>query len=796
MTGLIPENHEKQASLPEKEFSRKSFLKGGGALVVGFSLAGAGLLPGKALAADSPFASNGPGDMYQVDAWIKIHADNTASIFTGAWEGGQGSSTALLQIAGEELDMAMSQLKFVDPDTNLTPDTGSSSGSSTIEQRGPETRAAAATARQALLGLASTSLGVPVASLTVKDGVVSGGGKTITYGDLLGDKLFNVRMPTSYKLDPGSPTVHVSGLSSLAPGVKPPAQYTLVGTSPPRLDIPAKVTGTFTYVNNIRVPGMLHGRVVRPRGQGAYGDGTNPAILSIDESSIRHIPNVRVLRKNNFLGVVAPHEYDAVQAAVQLKVKWADPPAISSSGNLWKSMRDFDSSGQAQAAIVGQKGNVNDALASAAKTVSGTYKYHYQDHGVIGPSCVVADVTPNGALIYSGTQYAYGVRSRLVQLLGLPANKIRVTTFEPGGAFGGHQGRMEVPLAAAVMSQLAGTPVRLQYMRWDEQGWGNFGPAGMFDIRGGVDAKGNIVGVDFTELGVSGFPTFPTEQQVGTPVGKTGVAGTTRRLPEFMGNGSQGNAAQLYAIPNYRLTVKTVPLINNYFKTDALRAVWDPQTFFALEQMIDELAHAINMDPLAFRVSNIPSATTGRWGRITNALQTISDYKPKVAASNLSKANVVTGRGVSLLPHVEALTGVVADIEVNKKTGKITATQIFAVQDVGLAINPAHLENQLIGNTVMTTSRALLEEIRFNTQRVTSLDWVSYPILRFKDHPKVTTALVQSIDQVSTGAGEGTTAATVGAIANAFFDATGVRIREAPMTPARVRATLKAAGVA
>jgi CO/xanthine dehydrogenase Mo-binding subunit len=437
---------------------------------------------------------------------------------------------------------------------------------------------------------------------------------------------------------------------------------------------------------------------------------------------------------------------------------------------------------------------VNGALASAATTVAGTFKYHYQDHGVIGPSCVVADVTPDGALIFTGTQYAYGARARLAPLLGLPANKIRVTSYEPGGAFGGHQGRMEAPLAAAMMSQLVGKPVRLQFMRWDEQGWGNYGPAGMFDVRAGVDAAGKIVGIDVTETGVPGYPTQPTEQQVGMPVGKTGAAGNTRRLPEFVGNGAQGNAAQLYAIPNYRLTVKSVPLLNNYFKTDALRAVWDPQTFFALEQIIDDLAHATNTDPIEFRVKNIPAATSVRWGRLVDALRTISDYEPKVAASSLSKANVVTGRGVALLPHVEALTGVVADVVVNKETGKLVVKHIYVAQDVGLGINPGLLENQVIGNSVMTSSRAVLEEAAFNTRRVTGLDWVTYPILRFKDAPKVTPVLLQSIDHASTGAGENTTAVTVGAIANAFFDGTGVRIHEAPMTPGRVRATLKAAG--
>jgi CO/xanthine dehydrogenase Mo-binding subunit len=777
-----------------KEFSRKSFVKGGGALIVGFSALGASLA-GRAQATDSPYASNGPYDMYQVDSWIRIHADNTATILTGAVELGQGTSTGLLQIAGEELDMSFSQLKFVQPDTNLTPDNGRTAGSSSIEQRGPQVRAAAATARQALLGLASKALGAPVASLSVKDGVVSGGGKSITYGDLIGEKLFNVRMPASYNLNPGSPPVHRSGLSSLAPGVKPPSEYKLVGTTPARIDIPAKVSGSYTYVHTIKVPGMLHGRLVRPRGQGAHGDGTNPQIISVDESSIKHIPSARIVQRGNFLGVVAPLEYDAIQAAAQLKVEWAEPPTISGSGNLWKSLRDFDSSGKAPARVLNQKGNVDAAIASSAHVVSDSFKMHYQNHGVIGPGCAVADVTPNGALVMCNSQGQYEVRALLAPLLNLPLNKIRVVNYEGASTFGNSLCRYETSLAAAVMSQLAGKPVRLQLMRWDEHGWDHSPEPMLIDIRAGVDAKGKLTAFDFTQLLPGTYVTNPTEQQVGMPLVTPGANGSSRRLPEFVGNGAQGNEGQLYDFPHYRLTSKTAPTINNYFKVSTMRAVKDPQTFFAVEQTIDALAHMSNMDPLAFRAQNIPAHQQHRWGRVIDALTSMSNYTERVSASNLSSDELVAGRGLSLLPHVEALTGVVADIEVNKATGKIVVKHLYVVQDLGLTINPALAENQMIGAAVMTTSRLLHEEVVFNTKRVTSLDWVTYPILRFKDSPKVTAATVQSIDQVSCGGGEAPVGAFVGSIANAFFDATGVRIHEAPMTPGRVRATLKAAAV-
>jgi CO/xanthine dehydrogenase Mo-binding subunit len=294
----------------------------------------------------------------------------------------------------------------------------------------------------------------------------------------------------------------------------------------------------------------------------------------------------------------------------------------------------------------------------------------------------------------------------------------------------------------------------------------------------------------------SNYTVNPTEQQVGMPLPKLAANGTSRRLPEFVGNGAQGNEGLIFDFPNYRLVSKTVPTLNNYFKTSTMRAVKDPQTFFAVEQVTDDLAHAVNMDPIAFRELNIPTPEQQeRWGRVIDALKKISSYTPKVAASQISKEQNVTGRGVSLLPHVEALTGAVADITLNKKTGKIVVKHMYVVQDLGLTISPALAENQMVGAAVMTTSRLLNEQIGFNAKRVTTLDWVTYPILRFVDSPGVTAVTVQSMDKVACGGGEAPVGACIGAIANAFFDATGTRVQQAPMSPSHVRAALKAAGV-
>ena len=334
--------------LHEKEFSRKTFVKGGGAMIVGLSLAGTA---GKATAAINPFASPGPADPNAVDSFLTIHADNTASLNSGRINLGQGATTGLMLIAAEELDMDFSQLRHIEFDTGgptPSPNTGNTGGSTSISQGGPLIRRAAAEARQALNNLAAAALGVPVASLTVSKGVVSGGGKTTTWGALLGDKLFNVTF-TGTTLKTGE-----------APGggqasAKPVSQYKQVGIARPNhYDIPGIVNGTNTYAANVRVPGMLHGRVVRPRGQGAYGDGINPVPLSIDANSIKHLPDVQIVHVGNFLGVVAPKEYDAIQAAAQLKVAWSDPPKIYPVGNLWAGMRAQDAAGPAPARIAAQ----------------------------------------------------------------------------------------------------------------------------------------------------------------------------------------------------------------------------------------------------------------------------------------------------------------------------------------------------------------------------------------------------------------------------------------------------------
>jgi nicotinate dehydrogenase subunit B len=749
-------------------FSRRSFIKGGGALIVGFSLAG------KATAAVSPFASDGPSDLGQVDSFVAIHADNTASIKTGRVEVGQGTTTGLLLLVAEELDLDIDRLTVVRHDTNVTPNTGGTLGSSSIALAGPRLRSAAATARQTLLGLAAARLGVPVAGLTVQNGVVSGGGASVTYGELIGDKTFNIAMAAP-SIDPG-----------VAPS-KPVGSYKLVGIARvPRVDIPAKVAGTYVYVHNVRVPGMLHGRIVRPLGQGAYGDGTAAGIVSVDESSIRGIGDARVVRRGDFVGVVASREFDAIQAATSLKVVYAEPPEMSGSGNLWGQMRAFDEASQAPARLQVNDGDVDTAIASAARSVSAAYAFHYQGHMPIGPSCAIADVTANGALVLANPQDAYRLRDRLAEILTLPVDQVRVQYWEGASTFGNSPSRFDTGEAAAVMSQLAGAPVRLQFMRWDEHGWDNYSPAVLADMRGAVDAHGKIVALDYTALAIPemAMESVATSQHVGIPLGTPGIGSANT-----INNGTQ------YDIPNRRVTAKSLPLWDNFFKTSALRGPLTPQTCFASEQLVDELAHAAGIDPFEFRLANIGTAQVAdgfnQWRDALVAAARLANWQPRVAAAEVSSAGIVTGRGIAIGGFAGSQAAVVAEIEVNRRTGKIAAKHMYVAQVAGLAVYLDGVVNQLEGNLIMGTSRALYEEVAFNRYRSTSLDWSTYPIMRFKDHPAVSTAIVQRADLAPTGSGEPSQAPIAAAIANAFFDATGVRIREAPMTPGRVRSVLR-----
>ncbi|HEX5229694.1 MAG TPA: molybdopterin cofactor-binding domain-containing protein [Bryobacteraceae bacterium] len=728
---------------------RRDFLKAGGALVVGFSLRDA------VLAQPARGDVAGPPDAKQIDTWLAIHADNTATVYVGFAELGQGNSTALLQVAAEELDMDMNQLSSVRLDTNVTPNQGGTYSSASIQRGGPQVRTAAAEARQALLDMASKKLGAPVDRLSVSKGVVSANGSSnsVSYGELVGDKPFH------------------QAFTGSAP-VKPYGQYKIVGTPVPRNDLPDKVSGKHVYMQHARVPGMLHGRVVRPRGQGAYGAGAK--VTAIDEKSIANIAGARVLRRGDFVGVVAENEWDAVRAARQLKVTWDSTASLTGSDGMYDAMRTAKTDDR----TVVEHGNAADAIGAAPHKVAHNCRAPYQAHVPFGPNCAVADVTADSALVMCSTQDVYATRGTLARILKLPVNKVRVQYYEGSGTYG-HSCYDDVAQAAALLSQLAEKPVRLQFMRWDEHGWDNYGPSHVGEVRAAADNDGKLVGYEYHGWQHHWSNVETSEQlALGTPAAEWQPNPAMQVNPRCCGG--------MYDIPNVRLINHHVPGLG-YLKGAWLRSPLDLSFAFTSEQAIDQLAFLLKLDPYEFRRRNIKDE---HWLGVLDAAAKAANWAPRPAASSLSQANVVTGRGIGVGTHLASYGAAVAEIEVNKQTGKVVAKHLYGAIDAGLVVNPGNVESQISGQLVQTASRMFHEEVTFSKTNVTSLDWASYPILRFEECPLVTPVVVQRLNEKPSGAGEEVMAAAAAAIANAFFDATGKRMNEFPLTAKRVLAAL------
>jgi CO/xanthine dehydrogenase Mo-binding subunit len=734
---------------------RRDFLKSGGALIVGFSLSDT-LFGQSHLDPVARPAVPGPPDAKQIDTWLAIHADNTATIFMGFAELGQGNSTALLQVAAEELDLDMSQLKTVRLDTSITPNQGGTYSSASIQRGGPQVRTAAAEARQALLQMAAKHLNVTPDRLSVTSGVVSlkdNPSQSVSYGALVGDKPFHL------------------AFTGTAP-VKTPAEFKVVGTRVARNDIPDKVSGRYSYMQHQRLPGMLHGRVVRPRGQGAYGIGAK--VVSVDEPSISGITGARLIRKGDFVGVVAPNEWDAVRAAAQLQISWDPTNSLPGSSGLHAAMRRAKTTDR----VILERGDTAAAFGTGARAVSQVYRGPYQAHAPFGPNCALADVTPNSALVKCSTQDVYATRTNLARILNLPLDKVRVQYYEGSGTYG-HSCYDDVSQAAALLSQGAGKPVRLQFMRWDEHGWDNYGPAHVGEVRAAADGTGKMVAYEYNGW-QHNWSLVETSEQLA--LGKPAAEWPTSAAQGV----SAANVGNVYATPNLRIVNHTLPG-TVFLKAAWLRSPLDLSVSFASEQAIDDLAYRLNLDPYEFRKRNI---TDPRWMAVLDAAAKAANWTPRPAASKRSAGNIVTGRGIGLGTHLVSYGGAVAEIEVNKETGKVVAKHMYGAIDAGLAVNPAFVENQISGQLVQTCSRMLHEEVTFNAANVTSLDWASYPILRFAECPAITAVVVQRLDQRPSGAGEEVMAAAAAAIANAFFDATGVRMNEYPLTPARVLTAL------
>lgn len=731
--------------------NRRELLKAGGALIVGFNFLSTRLM-GQDLRA--PVA--GPPDPEQIDSWIAIHADNTATVYIGFAELGQGCSTALLQVAAEELDLGMDQVRSVGLDTHITPNQGGTYSSQAIRRGGPQVQRAAAEARQALLILAADRLQVPVANLRVENGIITAGGDDAaftTYGELIGDKLFNLPF------------------TGTAP-LKNVAAYRLVATPVARKDIPLKAKGSYQYMQHQRLPGMLHGRIVRPRGQGAYRNGIQ--VVSINEASIANIPGARLLRKDNFIGIVAEREWDAVRAAQQLEVEWAQPASLPGSDGLFAQMAAAPTTDR----IAREEGDVETFDAAPIKAEF-TANLPYQAHVPFAPNCALADVKADSALVLCSTQDVYGTRNGIAGLLGLQAEQVRVQYHEGAGTFG-HSCWDDAAQAAAVMSQLAGQPVRVQFMRWDEHGWDTYGPAHIGRVKAAAGADGKLVSYEY-EGWQHHWSLIETTLQTanGVPASEWPAMAAQQINPLVLGG--------QYHIPNIRLVNHHVDGLD-YLKGAWLRSPLDLAMTFVSEQAIDDLAYQLVLDPFEFRKLNILDE---RWLGVLEGAASAANWQLRRArAADNGQGDIVRGRGIGLGTHLASWGGAVAEIEVNKRSGQVRILHLYGAIDAGLVVNTSNVENQIVGQMVQTASRMLHEEVTFNTTNVTSLDWSSYPILRFADAPAVTPIIVQRLNEAPLGAGEEVMAAAAAAIANAFFDATGKRMQTFPFTPERVLATL------
>jgi len=751
-----------------KSISRRDLLKSTGVLVVGFSFFGAAA---KVLAQGDGLSVDGM-DPTVLDSWLAISKDGTVTVFTGKVELGTGVVTALAQIVAEELDVPFSKVYMDSGDTDTAVDQGVTAAARTVERGGVQLRQASAAARQELLKLASANLDTPVDMLTVTDGVVSVIGnpaRKIAYGDLLGGKRFNIRITAA----------GIGWDMKVAPEVsaKNPKDYKIVGKSIPRVDLPGKFTGEFVYSQDASVPGMLHGRVVRPA-------TSLSAPASIDESSIKNIPGVvKIVREGTFVGVVAETEWAAIQAAEALKVTWSEPTLKMMSGpdevfDYLKNTKSFKDT------VVTNKGNLDAGFSQAQKKYEATYYFPFQLHGMMGPPCAVADVRGDRATIWTGTQGPFRTRDSIARMLNVPAKNVHLLYREGSGSYG----RLEsddVAEDAALMSRSVGKPVRVQWMRADEHAWDPKGPAQLTTVRAGVDGQGNVIAWDFLDR------SFPWSESDANPLLASSQIGIKPSGAGFL-NGA-GGGGQIYTFENQKVLVANIPWVQQGqwpLRTSNLRAPGDLARVFASESTIDEIAADQRMDPVQFRLRYLTSDK--RISDILIATTKKAGWTDHVSRSTPSTGNKVAGRGVAVANRANTMTAAVTEIEVDKTTGEVTVKKITLGHDCGLIVNPDGLKNQIEGNILQAVSRALLEEVLFDSTGQTNLDWKSYPVIRFEHVPEVEIVLIDRPEMQPLGGGEPSIVPLTAAIANAIYDATGARMRRVPFTPQRVLSLIKA----
>jgi nicotinate dehydrogenase subunit B len=748
--------------------TRRSVLLGGGALVVSV---GAGVTLETVLSIGQAYAqgTKPPLTPDQLSSYIAVNSDGRVAAYFGKMDMGHGLHVAIGQIVAEELDVAFKSVTVFMADTATSVNQGGASGSTGIQLGGKQMRVAAAEARRVLVEMAAASLSVPADRLVVNDGVVSATddpSKRVSYAQLIGGQYFNVQLAWNKEI----------GNALYAPGKaqpKKPSEHRIVGQPIKREDIAPKVFCQQDFVTDIKVPDMVHGRMIRPPVAGAVP-------VKIDDSAIKDMPGARVVWNQGFLGVVAEKEWDAIQATEKLKVEWSvQPPPFPDQASLHDHIRKAP---VRKRVVEQQNGDVDEAFKSAARVIEAEYEWPFQSHASMGPACSLVEIKDGYVTCWSGTQKSHFVQNGVADILQMPVEKVHVI-FKPGPGSYGRNDADDCAMDAAVLAKAVGRPVRLQYMRDQGTGWDPKGPASVHIAKAGLNAAGEVIAYEFTS---KAFSRVDVDTNGGKP--QDTLTGQTLGVALKSGDGF-GVPAESYAVANKRMAWETIPPLLDRaspLRTSHLRDPVGPQIHFASESFIDELASAVKADPIEFRLRHIKEP---RDIAVIKAAAAKANWETRSSPRHDQSGAKVSGRGIAYAQRNGTRVAVIAEVDVDRTTGKIRARKFTVAHDCGQIINPDGLVKCIEGNIVQGVSRALWEEVTFDRNAVTSIDWITYPILDITETPgEVNVVLINYPEIPPSGAGEPSIRPVAAAIANAIFDATGVRIRRVPFSPERVKA--------
>jgi nicotinate dehydrogenase subunit B len=719
---------------------RRSLFQGVAGLVVAFSLPRVAGASPTTLAADS------------VDGYLAIAPDGSVTIYAGKVDVGTGARAALRQIVAEELGIPPAGISMIEGDTGLTPNQGGTGGSTGISVGGVQIRQAAATARAALIRMAADWIGVRAADLSIDGPTVrANDGRLVEIATMIGGKTFGIPVDKTAPL-------------------KDPASYTIVGTSFARPDLPAKLTARHIYVQDHRVAFMLHARVVRPPAIGAH-------LLDADEHSIASIPGARIVRIKDFLAVVAPREWDAIRAMRAVKVRWSEAATLPGSAGLYDSVRDTP---VAREEILRATQDASPLATDGLRALHATYHWPIQSHASMGPSCAVADIRDGGGTVWTASQNTHRSRQTFARLLGLDPAKLRLVYMDGSGSYGSN-GNDDAAFEAALISREIAAPVRVQWMRADEHGWDPKGPPQVLEMRGALDANGDVAMWETLAMVPANTSSTGTPLLGAIAAGLDTGAGMSAGLTSL-------NADPPYAVPHMRATTRW--LTATPLRPSNLRAPGKIGNVFAVESFYDELAAAAQADPLEYRLRRL-SDPRGR--AVLTRTAEMMGWAARTGTPDRSGA-VLRGRGMAYVHYkqVENYVAMGMEVEVERASGVVRVTRVVCAHDCGMMVNPDAVRAQVEGSILQTLSRTLFEEVTFDRSAVTSTDWSTYPILTFPDVPRLEIALIDRRLEPPLGAGESAAAPVAAALGNAVFDATGVRLREVPFTSVRVKAALAA----